>query len=397
MFGGTVGGNTGNPRPRGSLSRSSHSRSPDPTRKQQSPPPTQSDLGRMVGDDGNERRNSRASPISDRNPESRRNPTTRQIKEKQRLIRTLPPWVHTPDDDDIFSEPTDRLLPKIPHNALAASHNHTPTPKANAVPGRQYDHERERVTVAPRQPVSESALRWKRFVRASAPHHRGVSWDDSEVVDAEWMEENFPDLEQPWNPEKEESEEEKDPRYWLFSPNKRKQRMSDIQRVFMRNPIIPLIIRLTVLTFSTLALGLAGSIYQLASTTGCEKGSSTWLALILDACAIVYTVGITYDEYSSKPLGLRSHRAKMRLLFLDLFFIVFDSANISLAFAALTDRQWACKEGMRGDLSSLRCPSNGQICARQKALTAVLLVALVAWLSTFAISTLRVLDRVVDR
>lgn len=157
----------------------------------------------------------------------------------------------------------------------------------------------------------------------------------------------------------------------------------------MRNPIIPLIVRLTVLTFSTLALGLAVSIFQLASSTGCDIGSSTWLAIVLDAVAIVYTIFITYDEYSSKPLGLRSHRAKMRLIFLDLFFIVFDSANISLAFAALTDRQWACRDGYADEERSQRCALDGKICARQKALTAVLLVALVAWLLTFSISTLR--------
>jgi hypothetical protein len=36
-------------------------------------------------------------------------------------------------------------------------------------------------------------------------------------------------------------------------------------------------------------------------------------------------------QYTSKPLGLRSPSAKARLILLDIFFIVFDSANLSFA------------------------------------------------------------------
>jgi hypothetical protein len=155
----------------------------------------------------------------------------------------------------------------------------------------------------------------------------------------------------------------------------------------MNNPIVPLVVRLTVLTFSALALGLSGSIFQKAGRTNCSRGSSTWLAVIVDVVAIIYTVYITWDEYTSKPLGLRSHRAKMRLIFLDLIFVVFDSANLSLAFEALTDDQWACRDAQ--SISSGVCELNHDICVRQKALTATLLIALLAWLVTFGISTLR--------
>lgn len=120
------------------------------------------------------------------------------------------------------------------------------------------------------------------------------------------------------------------------------------------------------------------------------------MALIVDVVAIVYTFYITYDEYTSKPLGLRSHRAKMRLIFLDLLFIVFDSANLSVAFEALTDEQWACRDGAgpNANLQLGTCPLNPPICNRQKALTATLLIALIAWLLTFAISTLRLVEKV---
>jgi len=151
--------------------------------------------------------------------------------------------------------------------------------------------------------------------------------------------------------------------------------------------MVPLIVRLIVLTFSCLALGLAGSIFRRTGPQGCEKNASTWLALIVDIVAIVYTTYITYDEYTSKPLGLRSHNAKMRLIFLDLLFIVFDSANLSLAFQALQDGEWVCKDG--DNIINNTCSYNDELCVRQKTLTATLLIILVAWLMTFAISTFR--------
>jgi hypothetical protein len=142
-----------------------------------------------------------------------------------------------------------------------------------------------------------------------------------------------------------------------------------------------------VLMFSIMALSLAGAIYHYSDSLGCDNNSSTWMAIIVDVIAVLYTIYITYDEYTSKPLGLRSHNAKMSLIFLDLAFIVFESANLSLAFQALTDEKWACREAL--DDSAQVCPYHRSICTRQKALTATLLIALFAWLGTFTISTLR--------
>jgi hypothetical protein len=107
------------------------------------------------------------------------------------------------------------------------------------------------------------------------------------------------------------------------------------------------------------------------------------MAIIVDIIALVYILYITYDEYTGKPLGLRSPKAKMRLILLDLFFIVFDSANLSLAFDALSDVRWSCR-----DVDGTT-PRGGPLCVRQRALSSVLLVALVAWITTFSISVLR--------
>lgn len=110
------------------------------------------------------------------------------------------------------------------------------------------------------------------------------------------------------------------------------------------------------------------------------------MAIIVDAVALVYLVYITWDEYTSKPLGLRAPAAKARLILLDIVFIVFDSANLSLAFESLSSVTGACT---RAEINSRIVPRNDLICDRQKALASVLLIALIAWLMTFSISVLR--------
>ncbi|KAF2747879.1 hypothetical protein M011DRAFT_467469 [Sporormia fimetaria CBS 119925] len=317
-------------------------------------------------------------------------------RERQRAVRTLPPWVQSAEEDD-NADPTSSLLPRTPTSARAASHNYMPTPKQhpkpkpNAVPGRQFDHVREGTPVTIRTPLAENASKWRQFAKASDYDYARPPSSRGQIVDDEWMKENMPDLEAPWEPLDKENEPEGGG-HWLFNASKRRRRIAKAHRLLMNHPMVPALIRLIVFTFSTLALGLAGSIFNQSKHAGCDNSSSTWLALIVDCVAIVYTVYITYDEYTSKPLGLRSHNAKMRLIFLDLLFIVFDSANLSLAFQALTDPRWACRDS--GQPDTQHCPFDDAICQRQKALTATLLIALVAWLCTFAISTLRLIERV---
>ncbi|KAF2639623.1 hypothetical protein P280DRAFT_42313 [Massarina eburnea CBS 473.64] len=313
--------------------------------------------------------------------------TSATRRDAQRPVRTLPPWVQSAEEVD-NADAASLLLPRTPVSARPPSHNYMPTPKSN-VPGRKFDHAREGAPVTQVGPLHDQSS-WQQFTKSiqggdavRPPSSRG------QIVNDDWMKENMPDLEEPWQPmDQEDKQAEKG--FWLFSKRKR----SRYHRVMLNHPMVPLAVRLIVLTFSVMALSLAGAIFHKSNNRQCQNNSSTWMALIVDCIAILYTIYITVDEYTSKPLGLRSHKAKMRLIFLDLAFIVFDSANLSLAFQALTDEQWACKKGTDLGQGALNCPYTRDICVRQKALTATLLVALVAWLSTFAISTLRLLERV---
>lgn len=309
-----------------------------------------------------------------------------------RNVRTLPPWVQAAsDDDDAPVDATTLLLPRTPVSARSPSHNHTPAPRApvpkGSVPGRKFDYMREGEAVTLRSPLSEQASKWQRFAKASDVVDARPPSSRGRVVDDAWMQANMPDLEEPWQPMDQQPKEELTG-FWLFNARKRAR----FHLALMNHPMVPLAVRMIVLTFSVLALALAGSIFHRSDGQGCVNNSSTYLAVIVDVVAIVYTCYITYDEYTSKPLGLRSHNAKMRLIFLDLAFIVFDSANLSLAFQALTDERWVCRDVIGIEVST--CRFSEDICTRQKALTATLLVVLVAWIGTFTISTLRLIERV---
>ncbi|RQM07869.1 hypothetical protein DH86_00000768 [Scytalidium sp. 3C] len=113
------------------------------------------------------------------------------------------------------------------------------------------------------------------------------------------------------------------------------------------------------------------------------------MAIVVDVVAIPYILYITWDEYTGKPLGLRSPKAKIRLVLLDLFFIIFESANLALAFGALTDKDGTCTASGSG--------YNAVICGRVESLCGILMVALLAWSSTFTVSIFRLVERVGGR
>ncbi|KAF2771974.1 hypothetical protein EJ03DRAFT_12202 [Teratosphaeria nubilosa] len=129
------------------------------------------------------------------------------------------------------------------------------------------------------------------------------------------------------------------------------------------------------------------------------------MALVVGGIAIPYLGYVTWDEYTSRPLGLRSVAAKTLLLLCDLYFVVFAASNLSLAFDALYDHRWACydehlaavSDPTNGTIVSYNvpstCPNNASICSKQKSLSAILLISLVAWLVTFSISVLRVVEK----
>jgi hypothetical protein len=136
-----------------------------------------------------------------------------------------------------------------------------------------------------------------------------------------------------------------------------------------------------VLVTSVIALGIAASVHHLSNSYSYAQSPSTTMAIAVDVVAIPYTLYMIWDEYTGKPLGLRSPKAKIRLVLLDLFFIIFEASNLTLAFDALSDDTGSCKMGNNG--------YNGIICHRQRTLCAIIILALFGWGLTFAVSIFR--------
>ncbi|KKZ68340.1 hypothetical protein EMCG_06016 [[Emmonsia] crescens] len=292
--------------------------------------------------------------------------------------RTIPAWVRIPDE---ITGPPPHLhsAPPEPSSARIAQHNYAP-------------HAKQRDSFACNgypEPASRES-RWKTFAKSTA-YPRSITDIEEKIVDHDWLDQNMADYSEPWQGNNTNEKDLENGQHGLDFKQRKMKWLNKVQSKILRSPIVPLLIRLTVFVFSVVALALGGSIRYHATKSGHPQGPSPDLAIIVDAVALVYLVYITYDEYTGKPLGLRPAKAKLRLIFLDLIFIVFASANLSLAFESLSGIQSSCRAG---EVDGIFDPRNDFICDRQKALASVLLIVLIAWLTTFAISVLRVVERV---
>lgn len=278
--------------------------------------------------------------------------------------------------------PSGYFLPNSPRFALVAQHNNSPWAKTKAS-GEHSESCEVANTLLFGRSYEERKSRWISFANPNT--YPRENWE-GEKVNPEWLNKHLTDYSKPWLADHDDDDVEfGSGRYRAFR-RKRKNWYKRMQHTILRNPMIPLVFRMTVFTFSAVALALGGSIHHQSEFNRFSIGPSALMAIIVDAVALVYILYITYDEYTGKPLGLRPAKAKLRVILLDLFFIVFQSANLSLAFQTLSDTDDACKPGNRGSLSDTY---NAGMCTKQKALASVLLIALIAWLNTFCVSILR--------
>lgn len=188
--------------------------------------------------------------------------------------------------------------------------------------------------------------------------------------------------------------------YWMLV-EKRRDMLSLMLRMLVHNPLVPLFLRVLILMMSAAALALAVLIYiylrRKYQDVYVTQQPSTIFAIVVQCFAVVYVVYIAYDEYLGKPLGLRNPLGKLKLLMLDLLFIICLLANMSLAFYLLYDDQWVCQDDNTQALRAMGIyyPTVSFLCRRQKALASFLLMVLCLWVIAFAISIIRVVDRVV--
>ncbi|GAB7332507.1 hypothetical protein MBLNU13_g04299t2 [Cladosporium sp. NU13] len=310
---------------------------------------------------------------------------------------SIPPWVHISSSED------DTLIPP----PVRPNTRHYKPPPSHYKPGRKWDNIRTAEPPLMSAPIADHQTRWLPFMQ-SGPH---PPWHEqgARLMSPEWMEDNVPITVRGWEEEDEAlaDKQEELKGFWLLSPEKRERTVRLFWRLLLKNPFIPLIFRIIVLAFSGASLGISARMFEKIHAVNtdndpdnqCAPRASTYMAIVVGCVAIPYTLYVTWDEYMSKPLGLRSAVAKTSLLLCDLYFIVFSASNLSLAFDALFDRRWACYEDHSIPVGSEQfripatCPDNPSICYRQKALGGVLFISLVAWLSTFSISVMRVVEK----
>ena len=321
-------------------------------------------------------------PASDQHQEQEQ---ARAIDRPQ--VRSIPPWVINADSNDVGQSTQPLHMPEPP---VIPHHQYMPDEQRKKVArGRRYDQYRTAEPAMLDQPLADSSQRWLPFM-LSGPQYQARDTEGARLMPDNWMEENVAW----WSPTQDDVESVHEKRRtWLLDPDRRRGSVSHAKGRLLKNPFVPLVFRLIVTVFTAAALGLGARVYHQTRVTnlavGCVQRASTYMDIAVNSIAIPYIAYVTWDEYTSRPLGLRSASAKIALLLLDLYFIIFYGSNLSLAFDALTDERWACYDSKK----TQTCPKTPAICQSQSALSAVLVVALIAWVITFTVSVLRVVKK----
>ncbi|SCV99844.1 LAFE_0B03752g1_1 [Lachancea fermentati] len=196
--------------------------------------------------------------------------------------------------------------------------------------------------------------------------------------------------------DRQKAEFKKKKKRWRQLEKRKKQKWQPmLEKMLLDNQYVPLSFRIFIVILCVIALGLAIRIYQNSNSTidaldvSVPQQASTIMAICVNSIAIFYLIFIAHDEFSGKPLGLRNPFGKLRLILLDLLFIIFSSANLALTFNTLYDKQWVCTSSGDQEL-----PKIGYICRKQRALASFLFVVLSMWVLTFTISIVRVVEKV---
>ncbi|KAJ6782282.1 hypothetical protein PWT90_00605 [Aphanocladium album] len=273
------------------------------------------------------------------------------------------------DTDDPTLGPAQKARARIPH---FLRHGRA------SMRGRKWDHLRsaEPVIVGWHVPTPwQPSVTWNDFITAS-------SWgrpqnERSRVVAPEYLTDLYPNFDRQTALDLDMSRPRESKRGRALAPYKR------LWMVALRHSLSPLIFRLIVIITSIIALGVAARIIHLetvAHSKGAESTQSVF-AVVVDTVAIPYSTYMIWDEYTGKPLGLRSAVDKMSLILLDLFFIIFKSASTALAFEALLYHNMA--------LVSIRSLAD--------TLAAFMLFGLVAWTMNLSVNIFRVIEKLGGR
>lgn len=240
--------------------------------------------------------------------------------------------------------------------------------------GRKWDHLRsaEPVIVAGYSSSTwQQPAAWHEFLHSSAWGH--IPNERSEVVDYEVLNKLQPNFNRDTDMDVNFTRPYESRSHKTLALSKRMWNMA------IRHTLSPLIFRLTVMITSILAMGIAARIFKVEG--GLRKDSAertqSLVAVVVDCVAVPYTAYMIWDEYTGKPLGLRSAISKISLILLDLFFIIFKSASTALAFESLIYHNIHSTE-----IQNLA-----------DALAAFMLIGLISWTMNLTVNIFRTVER----
>ncbi|PHH74755.1 hypothetical protein CDD82_4795 [Ophiocordyceps australis] len=322
-------------------------------------------------------------------------------KESRLPVRTVPPWVVSyeeslgpppPDQLDLLKHPSCAhhaprdLRRRVSNDSLADGADSELAPGVlvknkflhflgtRSRRGRKWDHLRSAETpIVPCYTVRKPAP-WGDFIRASKyPNPPGVM---SEVTNAQQLKELMPGF-------------DNEPRLKPTDPTRKKAFHSDlplyqrISNLVLRHWLSPFLFRMIVMTTSILALGIAARIYVIENRSERDSAERTQslVAVGVDCVAIPFIAWMIWDEYTGKPIGLRSGVSKIRLILLDVFFIIFKSASTGLAFESLVYHNFKAHALLRFSI----------------VLGVFELVGLICWTMNFMINVVRTVERMGGR
>jgi hypothetical protein len=269
---------------------------------------------------------------------------------------------------DGYVDPGDPALVEAKHSRLRLQNM---LRKGGAERGRRWDHLRcaEPVIVS-KFLTSEPGSPWYDFVRSSAYGH--LPDEEAQVVDVDVLDKLQPGFNNPVDI----------PRASDLKRTRSTRRAALYKRfwdVILKHPLVPLAFRLTVLVTSVIALALGIKILEAGK--GKQTRGADWtqavVAIVVDCVAIPYIGYMTWDEYTGKPLGLRSATSKISLVLMDLVFIIFKSASTTLAFEALVYHNSPVK----------------RVENYSRALAAFQTTGLISWTMTFTVNVFRLVRR----
>lgn len=305
-------------------------------------------------------------------------------EDEERHLLNPPPPLRTSHHN---SNPTDpeRRLSKDGFVSWADPSLESAPPRKNKVPvlfkhgraeGRKWDHLRsaEPVIVSRYAPRTEYRTEWSDFFHSSRrpPPPNEVS----AVVDFETLDKLQPNFNQRIDVPSHTHDR--------IGRSRRERTIAFYKRLWkmiIRHSLVPLASRLAVMLTSIVGIAITGSMIRLLRDDpdkATESGQAIAAAAV-DSVAIPYIAFMIKDEYTGKPLGLRPPAAKIGLILLDLVFIVFKSASTALAFEVLIHHNIRDADKRMRSLS--------------QALTAFMLLGLLAWVITFIINIFRAVER----